>query len=394
LAACPPHERGRVSAELRIVQEDVALGVNAKQQVTDTTIWDTWQDFCLSLHADPTLHQADDPVTLLQLFAHRYRRGEISPSRSAVKGKTVGDALRAVGQTISNMGYQDPRLLPSGKLNFRLSRQLSSYNKRDPPPSRVKPIPIQVLHTACRTLRLATHPRSTAIADMITLGFYFLLRPGEYAASENPDSTPYRLQDVHLRYNHARIDHLHGPVELLHFANFVCLEFTNQKNGVQGELIGLGRSGNNTFCPVQAVISRVIHLRQHFAPPDTPLYTFFSHQWMKIPTSSLTKELRIAIAALGHTVGLSQGGISVRSLRASGAMAPLCAKVDPDRIRLLERWRSDEMLRYLHVQAYPVVADLAPAMLQQGAFTLLPNQPPQPRILPAIGGNMGPVGNH
>jgi hypothetical protein len=115
---------------------------------------------------------------------------------------------------------------------------------------------------------------------------------------------------------------------------------------------------------------------------------------MKIPTSALTKELRIAIAALGHTVGLSQGDISVRSLRASGAMALLCAKVDPDRIRLLGRWRSDEMLRYLHVQAYPVVADLAPAMLQQGAFTLLPNQPPQPRILLAIGGNMGPVGNH
>ncbi len=109
---------------------------------------------------------------------------------------------------------------------------------------------------------------------MITLGFYFLLRPGEYAASENPDSTPFRLQDVHLRYNHARIDHLHGPVELLHFANFVSLEFTNQKNGVQGELIGLGRSGNYTFCPVQAVISRVIHLRQHFAPPDTPLRAF------------------------------------------------------------------------------------------------------------------------
>jgi hypothetical protein len=54
-------------------------------------------------------------------------------------------------------------------------------------------------------------------------------------------------------------------------------------------------------------------------------------------------------------------------------MALLCAHVDTDRIRLLGRWRSDEMLCYLHVQAYPVVADLAPAMLQHGNFTLIPN---------------------
>ena len=52
-----------------------------------------------------------------------------------------------------------------------------------------------------------------------------------------------------------------------------------------------------------------------------------------------------------------------------------CANVDTDRIRLLGRWRSDEMLRYLHVQAVPVVAPIAGAMLRNGQFTLLPNQP-------------------
>jgi hypothetical protein len=278
------------------------------------------------------------------------------------------------------MGFNDPRLLPSGKLHFRLNRQLASYNKQDPPPSRVKPIPIQVLRQACHTLRLANHPRSHTIADMLTLGFFFLLRPGEYAHSDNPDSAPFRLQDVHLCLHNSRLNHLDGPVEYLRLATFVCLEFTTQKNGVRGELIGLGPSGHPAFCPVQAIINRVIHLRQHNAQPTTPLYTFYNASWFQISTSTLTAELRIAVQALGQAVGLVPSEVSIRSLRASGAMAMLCAKIDPDRIRLLGRWRSDEMLRYLHVQAYPLVADLAPAMLSHGSFHLLPNihLPPLP----------------
>jgi len=288
---------------------------------------------------------------------------------------------------LANLGYSDPRLLPSGKLNFRLSRQLSHYNKMDPPPSRIKPIPSSVLTHTVHTLRLSQHPRSTSMADMLTLGFYFLLRPGEYAQTANPESTPSRLQDIHLHAGTSCINHLTSPVHTLDAANFVCLEFTNQKNGVRGELIGLGRSGNPAFCPVQACVNRIKHLRQFNAPPTTPLFAFFSSEWKAISSSDLTTELRRVLSVLGQQVGLSPDDVSIRSLRASGAMALLCTNVDTDRIRLLGRWRSDEMLRYLHVQAYPVVASLAPAMLRHGHFTLIQNQIiPPPPLLPGNGG--------
>jgi hypothetical protein len=55
-------------------------------------------------------------------------------------------------------------------------------------------------------------------------------------------------------------------------------------------------------------------------------------------------------------------------------MALLCAHVDSDVIRLLGRWRSDKMLRYLHIQAEPVMRDFSRRMLAGGSFTLLPNQ--------------------
>jgi hypothetical protein len=89
----------------------------------------------------------------------------------------------------------------------------------------------------------------------------------------------------------------------------------------------------------------------------------------------LTAALRTTVYATGANWGLQPPDISIRSLRSSGAMALLCAKVDTDLIRLLGRWRSDEMLRYLHVQSFPIVAPLAAQMLQHGTFTLIPNQP-------------------
>jgi len=83
--------------------------------------------------------------------------------------------------------------------------------------------------------------------------------------------------------------------------------------------------------------------------------------------------LRLAVGLLGPTYGFLPTDISARSLRAAGAMALLCAHVDSDRIRLLGRWRSDEMLRYLHVQAEPVMRHFSSHMLAGGDYTLLPN---------------------
>jgi hypothetical protein len=363
----------------------VAMGISLSRANASKSTWGIWCQFCTNLNLDPTLSNIPDPIPILQVFAHRYRVGTLAPSQAAVRGRTVGDALRAFGQTLASMGHVDPRLQPSGKLEFRLFRQLSFYNKSDPPHARVKPIPVPILLQTCATARLSSHPASQLIADMITLGFFFLQRPGEYAYTANPESALFRLQDIHLMVNNRRLNHLTCPDAHLDAATFIGLEFTRQKNGVRGEIIGLGRSGSPSFCPVQAVINRVRHLRLQHAAADTPLYRYHHQlQWDSLSTSTLTTALRQTVDVMGPHFGLSSCDISIRSLRSSGAMALLCANVDTDRIRLLGRWRSDKMLRYLHVQAFPVVACLAPAMLQHGHFSLIPNTP-----LPQQGGIRG-----
>ena len=59
-------------------------------------------------------------------------------------------------------------------------------------------------------------------------------------------------------------------------------------------------------------------------------------------------------------------------------MALLGGNIDTDVIKLVGRWKSDAIFRYLHAQALPVITDLSRTMLQHGRFTLLPgsNVPP------------------
>jgi hypothetical protein len=56
-------------------------------------------------------------------------------------------------------------------------------------------------------------------------------------------------------------------------------------------------------------------------------------------------------------------------------MALFCAGMDKTTIQLLGRWKSEELLHYLHAQAFPVSARAAELMLQHGNFAMIPNQP-------------------
>ena len=55
-------------------------------------------------------------------------------------------------------------------------------------------------------------------------------------------------------------------------------------------------------------------------------------------------------------------------------MALFNSDVDSDTIRLIGRWQSDAMLRYLHLQAQPVMQGFSRRMLRGGDYALHPNQ--------------------
>ena len=95
--------------------------------------------------------------------------------------------------------------------------------------------------------------------------------------------------------------------------------------------------------------------------PTTPLARVYNTPGT-VTASYLTAQIReAAVVACGPDLGFLPTDISAR------------CHVDPDIIRLIGWWRSDEMLRHLHIQAYPLMRDYSQRKLSAGSYTLIPN---------------------
>ena len=117
------------------------------------------------------------------------------PDIRGVRSRTVEDAIRSIGQAILMLGGKDPIMTSIGKIDGRLQLQFRCYSRKDPPLSRVKPIPVQVLRRISCVAAASRDPALQAVEDMIIIAFFFLLCPGEYTGTKS-DSSPFRLSDV------------------------------------------------------------------------------------------------------------------------------------------------------------------------------------------------------
>jgi len=191
LDACHPTQRTDLEAELQLIRQTTQAGIHSSRRSANDTTWALWEDFCVGLFIDPELVGIDDPIPLLQLFGQRYRQGIIAPSGIAVRSQTMEGALRAVGQAFSTLGGLDPRLTANGKLDIRLSRQLSAYKKEDPPPHRVKPIPLPIIGYAADMCRLANRPMPMHWQICLSLVFTSYFAPENMPTlSDDPQSLP------------------------------------------------------------------------------------------------------------------------------------------------------------------------------------------------------------
>jgi hypothetical protein len=370
----PPGTQHALCRDWRAVETTLRASHSTHRVAATAATSRVWLRFCRANGICPDLSDIPgDPVPVLLLFAHQYRTGRIAPRDRPVRSRTVEEAVRQVAQAFSRVGSVDPRLNSFGDLDFRLRALFRAWHKADPPPTRVKPLPLSVIRQAY-ALAFTQPPASrlAATGDCLVLAYYFLLRPGEYSGCPRTVADDlFRLQDVGLSIGHRRLDPIHCPLNDLLAASFGSVTFTSQKNGVRGETIGHGRSGHPTLCPVHALVRRVQQLRLDGATPVTPLNAYKTPDgtWQYVLPADVTALLRSAVALLPHT-DLAARDFTARCTRAGGAMALLCGGIGADRIRLIGRWRSDEIYRYLHVQAQPVMAEVAATMLRGGDFRL------------------------
>ena len=122
-----------------------------------------------------------------------------------------------------------------GQLDFRLTSLYQAWSKADDPPSRVKPLPLGLLHQTVRLALADNTPAALAAADCLFIGYFFLLRPGErvHQSARDRDLHPvspagppivdrlpglgdFRLHSsgtpgIHLRHSHLYPTEERGP---------------------------------------------------------------------------------------------------------------------------------------------------------------------------------------
>jgi hypothetical protein len=99
----------------------------------------------------------------------------------------------------------------------------------------VKPVPIQVVHHTINLAYVHGHVESLAVTHMITIAFFFLMRPSEHT-KHTGKNTPFTLQDIQLYVGPTCYSALTIPVHLLAAVTFVMYCFTIQKNSVSAKL--------------------------------------------------------------------------------------------------------------------------------------------------------------
>lgn len=377
MAAMSPACADEFRSDLVLIQKAVQSGVTVQRASAQERHYERWVEFCVNdLRMDPDLSQLEDPIPVLQVFALRYRDGRLAPSNRSVKSRTVEDALRAVAQKHSLLGAPDPRFNVHGKIDVRLSRLLRSYTLADAPPVRVKPVPVTIVMQALRAAhRLPTTPRTVVTADILTVAFFYLLRPGEYAGTTHAEQ-PFLIRDVLLHLGTRQLDPYASPLHEIQAATAASYTLTHQKNGVGNETISHGRSSHELCCPVRASIRLLLYHRQHQTAIDKPIASYYSSptRLVRITAKDVSTCLTTAATILQPSTGINPAELTARSLRAGGAMALLCANVDFDSIKLVGRWKSDTMVKYLHAQAQPIMQRLSARMFNNGQYSFLPTE--------------------
>ena len=85
----------------------------------------------------------------------------------------------------------------------------------------------------------------------------------------------------------------------------------------------------------------------------------------------ISKNLKTTVGLYGPNLGFEAKYVYTCYLCSTGAMDLLCSGINNGIIKMIGRWRSEEMLRYFHVQAEPLMSNFSRIMLTHGNYYFL-----------------------
>ena len=246
---------------------------------------------------------------------------------------------------------------------------LREAKRPDPPPIRQQALPNTTVRAAVAQAASVDTDGGRALAALITIAFFFLLRVGEYTpGNEDKQTVPLRKADLTLWRGTSRIPH-DAPDSALHAATAVTICLENSKNGKKGCTLHHESSGDPGFDPVQAAAARLSVLRG--LPGTTPISVWIDAQGRRrhITSRQVRATLRLAAQHTGILgMGYSLHRIGTHSLRSGGAMHLRLLGYDEITIRKLGRWTGDTYLVYIQSQIANLTSGIAAGMARPLSF--------------------------
>ena len=221
--------------------------------------------------------------------------------------------------------------------------------------------------------------KERAIADLILIAFFYLLRVGEYTTPRRvrrnnewvraTRTIQFRTKDVGFWKNGMQLDR-NSPLPTLLTADAATLKISNQKNGRMGQTIHQ-ESIQANHCPVKALARRLSHILNNGGNDDTLICMYKNNENISAVTpADLIQAIRASVRALKlHKAGIDPDIVGVHSLRAGGAMALKLHGESDTTIMKHGRWSGLTFLQYIHNQIGHLSKDLSKKMATPIPFT-------------------------
>jgi hypothetical protein len=271
--------------------------------------------------------------------------------------------LRHVSQKLVLDGHPDPRRASPAQhaLDLPIARLLKKYGDEDPPPEPKLAIPISTI-TAISEKYWWT-PHLEAVADLVVIAFFYLLRVGEYTSPvsvrHNKRTIPLRDCDKRLWTKDGLLIPHNAGLKALLQADSATICIAHTKNGTKGAVVHHSR-GRGSICPVAALARRVANIQAGPARGNINLVYTTCGRISRVTDRDIGLAVRWGAAADQLLArGYTMDRVSSHSLRAGGAMAMKLSGASDSTIMRVGRWSSLTYLTYIHSQIGALTAGVA-----------------------------------
>ena len=257
---------------------------------------------------------------------------------------------------------------------------LDGWRREDPPTVKKLPIEVDIPEWLVEQgMDRDASEADRAVGDYSLIGYYYLLRVGEYtvkgAGGTETQTKQFKVKDVAFfgTNSQGKLYRIARNARKFEIMNATCatLKLDNQKNGWKGVCVNHEHNGESVHCAVRALGRRYLHIRAHTNDDTTLLSAYFENGIRKdVSDQDIRDGLKRAGAALNYpqTRGIPIDRIDTHSLRIGGACSLALAGYSDTQIQKMGRWRGTTFKEYVREELHIYSEGMSKAMKKKYGF--------------------------